>query len=242
VVPCYNEARRLDVTALGRYAASGSAHRFLFVNDGSTDGTLRLLESLRDSDAARFGVLSLPKNSGKAEAVRQGILAASADRGDYLGYWDADLATPLSAIKQFCGVLDERPDLELVMGARVKLLGRFIHRKGARHYLGRLFATAVSLVLGIGVYDTQCGAKLFRASGPMRALFDEPFISSWIFDVEILARLIRDRRNAGLPAAETVIYEFPLDEWRDVSGSKLRPHDFARSALELAAIYRRYLR
>src|SRR5215212_9619603 len=71
VVPCYNEEKRLNVAAFRE-----SDTHFLFVNDGSSDGTLRLLESLRTSDPQRFSVLDLERNSGKAEAVRRGILAA----------------------------------------------------------------------------------------------------------------------------------------------------------------------
>jgi hypothetical protein len=103
-----------------------------------------------------------------------------------------------------------------------------------------VFATAVSVVLGLAVYDTQCGAKLFRVSPPTNALFQEPFHSRWIFDVEILARLVQARRGKQLPQADEVIYEFPLLQWRDVPGSKLSYGDFIRAAWELARIYGRY--
>ena len=115
------------------------------------------------------------------------------------------------------------------MGSRVKLLGRKIDRRRSRHYLGRIFATAVSTVLGLDVYDTQCGAKLFRVTPFIRALFEHPFLSRWIFDVEIIARLIQAKRGKNLPQADRVIYEFPLMEWRDVQGSKLGYGDFVRA-------------
>src|SRR5690606_38221872 len=98
--------------------------------------------------------------------------------------------------------------------------GRAIERHAWRHYLGRVFATAASLALRLRVYDTQCGAKLFRASDRLAELFRDPFRARWIFDVELIARLIRQRRGTALPGAESVIYEFPLLEWRDVPGSK----------------------
>ncbi len=128
------------------------------------------------------------------------------------------------------------------MGSRVKLLGRNIDRRRSRHYLGRVFATAVSMVLGLEVYDTQCGAKLFRTTQLMGALFQQPFLSRWIFDVEILARLIKARRGTELPQPEQTIYELPLTEWKDIPGSKLAYGDFVRAAWELYRIRNFYFK
>ncbi|HEY2987572.1 MAG TPA: glycosyltransferase [Candidatus Binatia bacterium] len=240
VIPCFNEAQRLDPASFENFASPLHDIAFLFVNDGSTDGTLALLESLRSSNPSRFAILNLPENKGKAEAVRQGILATTKTRPAYVGFWDADLATPLDAIPSFLDLAENRPDIEIILGARVKLLGRRIERRASRHYLGRIFATAVSIILGLEVYDTQCGAKLFRVSPAMDELFSRPFYSRWIFDVEIIARLIQSRRGTNLPPAGNVIYELPLTQWRDVSGSKLRYTDFLKASWELAHVYRRY--
>jgi glycosyltransferase involved in cell wall biosynthesis len=240
VVPCYNEALRLDVRKFKEFSRENRHRRFLFVNDGSTDGTSEVLGDLCRSDRDCFAACDLPENVGKAEAVRQGLLRAFEADPDYVGYWDADLATPLDAILTFCSVLDSRPDIDMVFGARVSLLGRSVRRGPLRHYLGRIFATAASLVLGIGFYDTQCGAKLFRASPEILSLFQRPFSTRWIFDVEIVARLIAARRGTDRPRVEEIVYEFPLHEWRDVAGSKVKPRDLARSFLGLAAIAWRY--
>jgi dolichyl-phosphate beta-glucosyltransferase len=242
VIPCYNEAQRLQIHQFKDDACEGHAQRFLFVNDGSTDGTLKVLQTLRDEDPQRYAICDLPRNVGKAEAVRRGVLLACDADPDYVGYGDADLATPLEAIPAFCELLDARPDLEIVFGARVRLLGRAIARSTLRHYLGRMFATAASVVWGMGVYDTPCGAKLFRASPAIRSLFQEPFLTRWLFDVEILARLLQARRGTRLPPVEDIIYEFPLDEWHDVAGSKVRARDFAKAFVGLAMIYGYYLR
>ncbi|MBV8232976.1 MAG: glycosyltransferase [Planctomycetaceae bacterium] len=241
VVPCYNEAKRLDVDAFRGFAAENRAQRFLFVNDGSRDATGAVLDDLRRADPDAFTVHDLPRNVGKAEAVRCGLLHALADDPEFVGYWDADLATPLGAIPVFTAVLEARPELEMVFGARVRLLGRSIERRPVRHLLGRIFATAVSCALRISIYDTQCGAKLFRATPEIVALFREPFATRWIFDVEILARLIANRRAQGLTTTPESIYELPLTQWRDVPGSKVKPRDFARATLEFATIYWKYL-
>ena len=236
VVPCFNEAQRLDGGAFKEFARENHQLGFLFVNDGSTDRTLEVLEDLRRFDRDRFAICDLATNVGKAEAVRQGLLRAHAAGPDYVGYWDADLATPLDAIVTFCSLLDLRPDIEMVFGARVSLLGRSVERRFLRHYLGRLFATASSLALGIGFYDTQCGAKLFRASHEIMALFQSPFSTRWLFDVEIIARLVATRRWTNRTRVGEIVYELPLHEWRDVAGSKVKPHDFVKAFVELAEI------
>lgn len=242
VIPCYNEAQRLQIQKFKDFVSAGHPQRFLFVNDGSTDSTLKILEALHDEDPERYVICDLPRNVGKAEAVRRGVLRAFDAAPDYLGYWDADLATPLETIPIFSALLDTRSDLEMLFGARVRLLGRSIERRALRHYLGRVFATAASMVLGIGIYDTQCGAKLFRASPEIRSLFQEPFLTRWLFDVEILARLLQARRGTQLPQAEDIVYEFPLYVWHDVAGSKVKARDFAKAFGGLARIYWHYMR
>jgi glycosyltransferase involved in cell wall biosynthesis len=240
VVPCFNEESRLAGEAFLAHAARHTDVLFLLVNDGSEDGTLSVLESICEQSPDAFRVLDLPENRGKAEAVRAGMLAALELEPRYVGFWDADLATPLNAIPLFEQVLDERSSVDLVTGARIKLLGRTIERSLKRHYAGRVFATVVSEMLDLPVYDTQCGAKLFRARAGARELFARPFIARWIFDVEILARMIRDR--GGSRAVESAVVELPLPEWCDVSGSKLKLADFGRAPLDLFRIWKTYLR
>ena len=241
VVPCYNEAARLEVRAFEAFLERSEGVSLLMVDDGSTDGTSRVLEQLRAAHPQRVSVLGLGANVGKAEAVRRGVKLALRRSPAMVGYWDADLATPLDAILQFRSVLVERPEFALVMGSRVGLLGRKIRRNWKRHYLGRMFATAASLVLSLPVYDTQCGAKLFRVTRETAQLFDRPFHTRWIFDVEILARMMAATLGDDRSAAE-MIYEFPLDRWEDVPGSRLRAHHFLVAALDLAVIRWRYRR
>ena len=193
VVPCFNEAERLDKTAFESFAENNASIRFLFVDDGSTDATRSLLEDIAASKPDAFETLCLEQNRGKAEAVRAGMLRGFETKADYVAYWDADLATPLDAILSFRDFLDARSDVDIVLGARVRRLGADIERGSMRHYLGRVFATFASLILGLGVYDTQCGAKMFRSTGEIEDLFAEPFLSSWVFDVELLARFVAER-------------------------------------------------
>ena len=238
VVPCYNEAARLDPEAFLQFVATHPGVQLVLVDDGSSDRTWEILERIRASAPAAVTTLRLSPNRGKAEAVRAGILAGLAQRPALVGFFDADLATPFRAIDDFLAVLRDRPAVEFVLGSRVLLLGRDIRRRATRHYFGRVFATAVSLVLDLPVYDTQCGAKILRANAATATLFDTPFRSAWIFDVELIARYLRLPVAPGEPARRDRLYELVLPAWHDRAGSKLRWHDFARAVVELGYIWR----
>jgi glycosyltransferase involved in cell wall biosynthesis len=239
VVPCYNESRRLPVKEFERLLdAGGHKITLIFVDDGSRDSTRQILEHMQAGHQDRAVVLAMPQNSGKGEAVRHGISYALKQGFSYVGFWDADLATPLGATSQLLGVLQEHREFDMVFGARVKLLGSHIERRASRHYIGRVFATVVSMVLQLPVYDTQCGAKVFRATPEIREVFAKPFLSRWIFDVEIIARYIS--RIGSRAAAARRICEYPLEQWADISGSKLRPFDFVIAGYDLWRIYWTY--
>lgn len=234
VVPCYNEANRIDADQFIDFSFGHPEIQFLFVDDGSRDGTRKLLHELVRCLGPQGEVLALDKNVGKAEAVRQGMLRVT-DRGaEFAGYWDADLATPLATIVEFLELLQVRTQTQIVMGSRVRLLGRTVERSGLRHYAGRCFATAASVCLRLPVYDTQCGAKLFRVNERTSDLFAQPFRSKWIFDVELLARFVRCASSDQQLVQEIV--EFPIRSWHDVAGSKLRLRDFVQAAAELCRI------
>ena len=207
VIPCYNEELRLDTK---NFSGSDSL-RFIFINDGSTDGTLSILNGI-SSDWVK--VHNLPKNLGKAEAVRQGMLIGTKifPDSDWIGFWDADLATPLNQVEymlMFKSLGGE--EIDAIFGSRILRLGANIKRNFIRHILGRFFVTYSSILLGSKAYDSQCGAKLFRTS-IVSVVFNSEFCSKWLFDMEIIQRL-----NLG----NFKILECPLQSWRDVEGSKL---------------------
>jgi dolichyl-phosphate beta-glucosyltransferase len=239
VVPCYNEADRLNSDAFKTYLEGPDSASVIFVNDGSTDQTLALLKRFAEEMPAKVRVFDKQPNAGKAEAVRYGMLQAlNTPDAAYIGFWDADLATPLDAVADLLGVLISLPKVEIVLGSRVRLMGRHIERQPARHYLGRVFATFASIILGLPLYDTQCGAKLFRVTPSLVKILDQPFLSRWIFDVEMIARFVRLHPDHG--QIDELVYEFPLYCWRDIPGSKLRSRDFYRAIGELWTIKRTY--
>jgi glycosyltransferase involved in cell wall biosynthesis len=230
IVPCYNEAARLDLAQF-EAAAAREPVWFLFVDDGSTDGTADVVRR-RAND--RLWLVALDRNVGKAEAVRQGMLRAAGlpfyAQLEWVGFWDVDLSTPLDELPRF---LEYRAfsgvAADAVFGSRVARLGSRIRRRPARHVLGRLFVTLASLLLGTRAYDSQCGAKIFRTAVVPRC-FGEPFVTRWLFDLEILLRL-----------GDEAVLEYPLRAWHDVPGSKLRllPNVW-RTLRDLARLRARY--
>jgi glycosyltransferase involved in cell wall biosynthesis len=219
VVPCFNEEHRIDQAAFLGLAGTEDV-RLLFVDDGSTDATGRVLAAMADASDA-IEVFSLDTNTGKAEAVRRGLVVALRSGTGVVGYYDADLATPPEELVRLIRELRSRPELSGVLASRVARLGSSIERNAVRHYVGRTYATIASIALGITVYDTQCGAKVFRVNDTFVAALAEPFRSSWAFDAEMLHRLLRGNAHApGLPVDSFV--ELPLTAWHDVSGSKMR--------------------
>jgi glycosyltransferase involved in cell wall biosynthesis len=234
VVPCFNEERRLDVPALAGLLERDADLGLVLVDDGSTDGTSRVIGRLVERDPSRAVLLRLDRNRGKAEAVRLGLHAAL-DRGAaVVGYADADLSTPTEELARMAAHL-RASRVSALLGSRVLLLGYRIERKPLRHYIGRVFATvASSLALEIPVYDTQCGAKLFRRTDALLAAVQAPFRTRWAFDVELLDRLLSPPPGVT-PLTAADLEELPLRVWRDVGGSKLRLAGMLRAGLQLLA-------
>ena len=230
VVPCHNEAERLQprefLDALERFPFLA----FCFVDDGSTDRTAEILSLLARATPSVDAVF-LPRNVGKAEAVRQGVLHVLRQGApEAVGFWDADLATPLDAVGDFVDALVRDGGADLVLGARWPHLGANVARSVFRSCTGSVMKALIRLVLRAPVYDTQCGAKVF-ARETAAELFDRPFVSNWLFDVELLKRLGARRIRAR-------VREIALDTWHDVPGSKLRMWDSFRILADLLRIAR----
>jgi glycosyltransferase involved in cell wall biosynthesis len=243
-VPCYQEARRFDPAGFARLAGLDDV-TLVLADDGSTDDTESCLLDFAARPDVDAEVLRFPDNRGKAAVVRDGLRFALDAGAEVVGYVDADLATPPEEVGRMLEAL-ETGDCAVLLGSRVKVLGARIERSALRHYGARIFATWFSLILRAPVYDTQCGAKLFRRTPALEAALAEPFLARWCFDVELLGRLlIGTPQVAGLPLER--FRELPLAAWRDVPGSKFRglrdAHRVAweslRIGLDLAARRRR---
>ena len=241
VVPCYNEATRLQPAAFLHFIATHPHVHLVMVDDGSTDATSDVIARLRADAPAAVTMLQSARRRGKGEAVRLGILAGLARGATFVGFIDADLSTPLDAVDDFLAVFRNRPSVEFVIGSRVKLMGRAVERSGMRYWLGRAFARAAAHALDLPVYDPQCGAKILRANAATAGIFSTPFHAKWIFDVELIARFLQLRVASDDVPRRDRLYELVLAEWRNRGGSKLRWHDIARAAVDLARLWRAHL-
>lgn len=235
IVPCFNEASRLDIGRYTSFLERNPNIDLCFVNDGSADGTAKVIDEAADACPEQITTLHLEKNLGKAETVRQGILKMNSS-GDYswLGFWDADLASPLEEIHHLISYAND--EVSVLMCSRIKRLGAQVKRHPIRHILSRVMAMLVSCVLKMDVYDAQCGAKLIRC-GDVDAVFSEPFITKWIFDVEIIARIEKKYSRENIYRH---IIEVPVYTWNAVPGSKFKPNHMAMSLIELARIKWKY--
>ncbi|MFC1578518.1 glycosyltransferase [Thermodesulfobacteriota bacterium] len=238
VIPCYNEAGRFDVSAIKKVLEEKSSYlTLLFVDDGSIDDTGTVLEDFcRNYNKEEAHCIALKENMGKAEAVRYGMnYLMQTGTYDLIGYWDADLATPFKALDDFVPIMEQRLDLLSVIGSRVKLCGRNVIRNPIRHYLGRIFVTFLNMMLSLSLYDTQCGAKLFRKDA-LEGNIDREFSSRWLFDVELLLR-IQFKMGADICSW---LYEYPLEEWTDIEGSKVTWKSFISALFDMLGIYVRF--
>ncbi len=233
VVPCFNEAERWSMD-YWREMLSLPGVRWLFVNDGSTDGTLPLL-----METARLGsaeVLDLNPNGGKAEAVRRGLLQAvkGSELNEAVGFMDADgafnPADVADLLTSYRAHTTSPEEFDAVWSSRVALAGRDIRRSTSRHYIGRVVATFVSMGQTDMPYDTQSGLKLFRSSTTLRGCLEVPFQTRWLFELELIARW------KSLAPSPMRIWEEPLNYWHDIPGSKITSRESRRILRELIVL------
>ncbi len=236
IIPVYNEEFRWMARDFTQHLSKYSTHHFLFVNDCSTDNTAAKISELQQKFPMQVNYISLERNQGKAEAVRQGFIEAFKSDYEVVGFMDADLATPLSEVEPLVNKLLANSVYSMVFGSRIKLLNLDLHRNLKRHYLGRIFATFVSLLFKWQIYDTQCGAKFFKKNELSNSVFSQPFISKWFFDVEIFLRL---QQFSDKPL-EQIALESPLNQWIERGKSKLKWSDFFAAPFQLLRIKSSY--
>lgn len=231
VIPCYNEASRLHLEVFLNFGRQHPNISFVFVDDGSKDLTINLLCGAMAALPAQIDVLMMARNAGKAEAVRHGLKFA-AKRGDkYIGFLDADLATPLNAINDFISVADRLHNIDVVFGSRAGGLGRSVYRDFHRKMISLVCATMGRMATGLALKDTQCGAKLFRNTPHLRTCLEAPFTAGWLFDVELFLRISNPEKKT-----RKNFFEYPVLEWTEVPGSNIKFSDVINGGLSMMSL------
>ena len=217
VVPCYNEEKNFKPNAYASFLKQHPEVFICFVSDGSSDNTPQLLAEVNAQRPEQTHVLNLTQNQGKAEAVRQGMhYGIGHIDAPKLAFLDADLSTPLEECLRLANLVQD--EVAFCFGSRLAKVDNTIVRKRSRFLIGRFVATLISEALQLKVYDTQCGCKVFTRDLAQK-LFKEPFISRWLFDVELFFRMIQ---RYGRAEVTKKMREEPLKEWVHHEHSKVK--------------------
>lgn len=235
VIPCYNESKNFLIHDYNNFLNNHSDILMCFVDDGSSDETLMILNNFKVKFPHNVEIISYAKNHGKAEAVRKGVLHCN-DKFNfrYIAYLDADLAVSLDECKSLTQYFNK--DIIFCFGSRINKIGSVIDRKKSRYIIGRFIATIISQILSLKVYDTQCGCKLFTKDLSVK-VFNDPFLSKWLFDVEIFFRIIN---IYGKDKSLTKMIEIPLLKWTERRDSKVKITYFFKLWFDLNKIRRKY--
>jgi dolichyl-phosphate beta-glucosyltransferase len=232
VIPAYQEGARIGPTLgeIARYLATRPAAErweIRIVDDGSTDGTGRVVRA----EAARLGlpleVAEFRRNRGKGAAIREGVRKT---HGQFVLICDADLSTPLAEWEKLRAALDGGA---VAIGSRA-LDESLVRKRQAwyRRLMGKAFNRLVRALGTSEFHDTQCGFKLFRGE-VARQIFEEARIDRFAYDVEILALA----RRRGCRVVEVPVL------WFNSPGSRVRiVRDSARMIWDLMRIRRRLRR
>lgn len=218
VIPAYDEAHRLPATVrtvVSFLSGRPGTWEVIVVSDGSTDDPARALAGFL-GPGAPVRLIEQQPNLGKGAAVRRGVLAA---RGERILFSDADLATPIEELEKLEARLAAGADVAIASrhlpGSRIETPQPFLRRMS-----GRVFRWLVRASTGIGMPDTQCGFKMFKAPAA-REIFSRAREDRFAFDVEVLCVA----RDLGMRVAAAPVV------WRDSGESRVRLARDARSML-----------
>lgn len=234
VIPTYNEHSRFPADEYLAFLKDHPNAMLCFVNDASTDNTEESLKSLKVSYPEQIQILTNNKNSGKAFSVRRGVLHCHENAlAPVIAYLDADLATSLEECYSYLRYMEDK---DFVFASRILKVGSVVDRRFSRFLIGRILATGISNILDLKVYDTQCGCKVFKQE-LCPVLFGKPFISKWLFDVELFSRILV---RYGKEDAIDIMDEIPVRRWVDRGESKVKLSYFFRLWYDLLLIYRQH--
>lgn len=232
IIPCYNEEMRLKSEIFKNFLAHKDDLNIFLVNDGSTDHTLEIIQTIKLNNPDIVDFISLTHNKGKANAIREGVLeVVKKEQFTHIGYLDADLSTSLDEFYKICKKQSVE-NKDYIFGSRIKMLNNTIERSLFRHLAGRFLATIIDSRYKLGIYDTQCGAKCFSKK-LIGQICTDPFKTKWFFDVEIFLRI----RN-NYPTSKGI--EYPLSIWKNCKGSKISFLKFPTILKDLFRLFKNY--
>jgi dolichyl-phosphate beta-glucosyltransferase len=205
LVPCFNEEHRFPLD-YWRKLIDNKNFNFLFINDGSTDKTLEILTSIKSDNTK---LVRLPKNVGKSNALRYGLLKAYEDSNKYVLIIDSDASFSIECIFDFIARVEYEEisnsiSYQAFFAARVKLAGRFVNRIFSRHIYSRVFHTILGFTNRELPYDTNCGMKILNLENIPSSIFLAPFKSRWFFEIEMI------RRHKSLNNSSIKIFDVPI--------------------------------
>jgi glycosyltransferase involved in cell wall biosynthesis len=208
IIPAFNEESRLPET-LTKIAAyikdSGRETEILLVDDGSTDRTAAVAESMR-AQLPNLRIISNGVNRGKGFSVRHGMLQA---QGRLALFTDADLSAPIEEAGKLLAAVEASYDVAI--GSRAMNRSLISARQSRfREFAGIVFNTVVRLCLRLPFVDTQCGFKAFRRE-PCKIIFEQQRIERFGFDPELLYLA----RHHGLRSTEIPV------RWAHSPGTKV---------------------
>lgn len=185
VMPLYNvgdEADSLIRQAVEKYSSMIEDFELIAVDDGSSDGTRRALNRVRDE---RVKIVGYDSNGGKGNALMFGFQFATADK---VIFADGDMQASPRDCRHYLSALDHA---DIVVSSK-RVPGAQVYASAKREFLSLAFNLFVKILLPMSVSDTQAGFKAFRRSALARIL---PLISvkKYAFDVEVLvvAKLLK---------------------------------------------------
>lgn len=217
VIPCYNEEQRLPRTIeqIERYLEGKRvAYELILVDDGSVDGTRLIMDAAAERNTS-VHVEALPHNRGKGRALAIGVAAA---KGSEILVTDADLSTPIEEVDKLQVALDGGAGVAIASRA-LKTSRVEVSQPVYRVLMGKAFNLIVQAALLPGIWDTQCGFKLFRAE-VARDAFEHLSTDGFAYDPEVLYRA----RKRGVRIAEIPVV------WRNSAPTKVSP---IRSSLDM---------
>jgi glycosyltransferase involved in cell wall biosynthesis len=230
VVPCFNEEKRIKLKYWNDLTDIPNV-RWIFVNDGSTDGTKNVLNKITNST-----IIDINKNVGKAEAIRKGITETykkNSGESFWVGYLDADSAFEIEDIRKVIELVYSKSSAyDSYWGSRVALAGRKITRNNLRHILSRILITIFGYKMRDLPYDPQTGFKIFNFNNQQMEIFEKRFETKWFVDLEILIRY------QVLEKQIMKIWEEPVNTWKDVDGSNIRGFELITVVKDLIKILR----